>query len=298
MAGVIPSADQPPTLVTTAWLAAQLGDPAVRVADVRWYLPTTGRSGREEYGQGHVPGAVFVDLDRDLARPAYQGPGRHPLPSADELAAAMSRLGIGDEHHVVAYDDAGGGVAARLWWMLRAFGHERVSLLDGGWAAWRAEDRPVETEPPKPAPAVFTPRPQQGWVVDKHAVEQLARDPSALVLDVRAPERYEGRAEPIDARAGHVPGARNAPIAMNLDTSGPDGAPRFKAPVALRAQYEVLGVPHAQRVVAYCGSGVNACQTLLALHLAGFPQGLLYEGSWSDWSSDPSLPAATGPQPG
>ena len=286
-----------PPLVSTQWLAERLEDPHLRVADVRWYLPTTGRSGRAEYNLGHIPGAVFVDLDRDLARPAYQGPGRHPLPSTEEFAAAMGRLGVDEATHVVAYDDGSGGVAARLWWLLRFFGHPRVSVLDGGVARWQAEQRPLTADVPRVAAAQFQARPQQGWVVDKAEVGHLARDPSALVLDVRAPERYEGRAEPVDPRAGHIPGARNAPITQNLATGEPGGAPRFKSPQELRAQFEALGVPRAQRVVAYCGSGVNACQALLALDLAGFPGAQLYEGSWSDWSSDPSLPAATGPEP-
>jgi thiosulfate/3-mercaptopyruvate sulfurtransferase len=284
-------------VVSTEWLATHLGDPTLRVADVRWYLPTTGKRGRDEYESGHIPGAVFVNLDADLARPAYQGPGRHPLPSADEFAAAMSRLGIGDDSYVVAYDDSGGSVAARLWWLLRHFGHDQVSVLDGGIVQWRAEGRPLETETRQVTTATFTPQPARDDVVGKEIVRQLARDASALVLDARAPERYEGRTEPVDPRPGHIPGARNVPVAGNLTTNEPDGAPRFKRPDELRAQYEALGVPRAQKVIAYCGSGVNACHTLLALHLAGYPDGLLYAGSWSDWSSDPAMEAATGPEP-
>jgi thiosulfate/3-mercaptopyruvate sulfurtransferase len=209
----------------------------------------------------------------------------------------MARLGIGDDSYVVAYDDGGGSVAARLWWLLRHFGHDQVSVLNGGIAQWRAEGRPVETETQQVATATFTPQAGRDDVVDKDVVRQLARDPSALVLDARAPERYEGRTEPVDPRAGHIPGARNAPVASNLTTDRPGGAPRFKTPEELRTQYEALGAPKAQKVIAYCGSGVNACHTLLALHLAGYPDGLLYAGSWSDWSSDPTMEAATGPEP-
>jgi thiosulfate/3-mercaptopyruvate sulfurtransferase len=254
-----------------------------------------GKQGRQEYERGHIPGAVFIDLDTELAGPPGSGPGRHPLPSPEQFAVAMARAGIGDETYVVAYDDSGGSIAARLWWLLRYFGHPQVSVLDGGITAWVAEGRPVTTEVPAVAPARFTPRPQPGWVVTKEVVKRLLGDPSAVLLDARAPERYEGRVEPVDPRAGHIPGARSAPFAGNL-TEGP--VPRFRPPAELRARYEALGVPHAQTVVAYCGSGVTACHDLLALHVAGLPDGLLYEGSWSDWSADPSLPAATRPDPG
>ena len=284
-----------PALVSTEWLAAHLTDPDLRVADVRWYLPIAGKHGRQEYARGHLPGAVFVDLDTDLAAPPGAGPGRHPIPSAAAFEAAMSRAGIGDRTHVVAYDDAGGSTAARLWWLLRYFSHARVSVLDGGLGRWVAEGRPVETLPLQPAPAAFTARRQSGWVVDKVAVKQLSRDPAALVLDARAPERYEGRVEPVDPRAGHIPGARSAPFAGNLRD---EPAPRMRPPGELRQRYDQFGAQRAQKIVAYCGSGVNACHALLALHLAGYPDALLYEGSWSDWSTDPALEAATGPDPG
>ncbi|HEX2035194.1 MAG TPA: sulfurtransferase [Chloroflexota bacterium] len=286
-----------PALVSTEWLAAHLHEAGVRVADVRWYLPTVGKVGREEYARGHIPGAVFVDLEQELAGAPGSGPGRHPLPSAERFAAAMARAGVGLETHVVAYDDAGGSIAARLWWLLRYFGHPRVSVLDGGITRWMAEGRAVETAVPSPQPREFTARPQRDWVVDKATVEALSRSGDGVLLDARAAERYEGRAEPVDPRAGHIPGARSAPFAGNLRE---EPAPRMKPAAALRARFEALGVSpeRAGQVVAYCGSGVTACHTLLALHLAGLPDGLLYEGSWSDWSADPSLPAATGPDTG
>jgi thiosulfate/3-mercaptopyruvate sulfurtransferase len=284
-----------PALVSTRWLADHLDDPHVRIADVRWYLPHLGRNGREEYHQGHIPGAVFVDLDADLAAPAAQGPGRHPLPAEQAFAAAMARAGIGPETHVVAYDDTGGSTAARLWWLLRYFGHERVSVLDGGLPRWRAEGRAMTAAVPDVAPGSFTPHRRQGWVVDKHAVQRLAGQADAAVLDARAVERYEGRVEPIDSRPGHIPGARSAPFAGNL---APGEVPVFLPGAELRRRFESLGVVPDKTVVAYCGSGVNACHNLLALYLAGYPEGLLYEGSWSDWSRDPSLPAALGPDGG
>ena len=284
-----------PALVSTGWVAAHLDDAGVRVADVRWYLPQVGKRGREEYGKGHIPGAVFVDMDTELAGPRGSGPGRHPLPASDVFASAMSRAGVGAETHVVVYDDAGGSIAARLWWLLRHMGHPRVSVLDGGVTRWSAEGRPLTTVVPEVQPVEFTATPATGDVVAKDAVRRLSRDPGAVVLDARAAERYEGRAEPIDPRAGHIPGARSAPFGANLREE--EGA-RLKPAEALRAQYAALGVTPGRRVVAYCGSGVTACHTLLALHVAGVSGALLYEGSWSDWSSDESLPAATGVAPG
>lgn len=288
-----PSPSTPP-LVSADWLAAHLHDPDLRLADVRWYLPTTGKSGRDEYEQGHLPGAVFLDLDTDLSAPRGTGPGRHPLPQPPDFAAAMARAGVGNDTYVVAYDDVGGGTAARLWWLLRYFGHERVSLLDGGIQQWLASGRQLSTVTPQLAPARFKATPQPGWVVDKHAVQRLSRDPAALLLDARAPERYQGLTEPVDPRPGHIPGALNAPLAGNLR----EGVPLMKSPSELHQRFAALGVTSGKQVVNYCGSGVNACQNILALAVAGFPGTLLYEGSWSDWSSDPSLPAATGAERG
>ncbi len=281
-----------PPLVSTEWLAERLDDPPLRVADVRWYLPHVGKRGTDEYARGHIPGAVFVDLDTELASPRGSGPGRHPLPSPGQFEAAMSRAGIGPETHVVAYDDSGGGTAARLWWLLRYFGHARVSVLDGGITKWIAERRPVTSETPAVQPKRFTARPGGAPVVDRQFVSRASADPAVVVLDARAAERYEGRVEPIDPRPGHVPGARSAPYAANL-ASADD--PVFLPAPALRRRYESLGVAPNRTAVAYCGSGVTACHTILALHVAGFPEAALYEGSWSDWSSDPTMPAATGP---
>src|SRR5688500_18392943 len=172
-----------PALVSRDWLAARLNDPQIRIADVRWYLPHVGRSGRVEFEAGHIPGAVFVDLDAELAGPPGSGPGRHPIPTPNSFAAAMSRAGIGPETHVVAYDDSGGAIAARLWWLLRYFGHERVSVLDGGIAAWRAAGQPLTTEPPNlKSGAEFIARPQLARVAIKETVNRLRADPSAVIL--------------------------------------------------------------------------------------------------------------------
>ncbi|MFO7166496.1 MAG: sulfurtransferase [Chloroflexota bacterium] len=278
-------------LVTPEWLAGRLGDPSLRVVDVRWYLTEPGR-GRAEYLAAHIPGAAYMDIDTDLSAPKGAGPGRHPLPSPEAFAEAAARAGIGDGTHVVAYDASGGAAAARLWWLLRYFGHEQVSLLDGGWPAWERAGYPTESGEKLPERARFTPRPNPAMVVDAQAVDALRRDPEALLLDARAAERYEGRVEPVDPRAGHIPGARSAPYAGNLRADG-----TLLSAEELRARYAALGADRARTIVCYCGSGVTAAHDIFALHLAGRTDALLYEGSWSDWSSDPARPAATGPEP-
>ncbi|MGE5141068.1 MAG: sulfurtransferase, partial [Rudaea sp.] len=277
----------------TDWLEDHLTDPAVRVVDVRWYLLDPQKGG-EEYRRGHVPGAVFMNVDGDLAARVGEGPGRHPLPRPEAFAEAAARAGIGPNTHVVAYDDAGGANAGRLWWLLRYFGHEKASLLDGGINRWIQEGRPLETAIRPVERGAFVPRLHPEWAVDREQVNALRTDKRALILDSRAPERYRGEVEPIDPRAGHIPGARSAPLAGNL--RGADDL-RFKTAEELRARFEELGAGEATRIVAYCGSGVNACQNILALNLAGFSKALLYPGSWSDWSSSPDRPAAQGAEP-
>lgn len=279
-------------LVSTDWLTEHLADPHVRPADVRWYL-LQPEQGREEYARGHIPGAIYFHIDHDLAEPPYSGPGRHPLPKAEKFAVAASRAGIGRETHVVAYDAAGGATAARLWWLLRYFGHDNVSLLDGGITRWVAENRPLQTEFPVVPRAEFVARPRPNWVVDQKTIDALRGDPKTLLLDSRLAERYQGKTEPIDARPGHIPGAKNAPLAANLRGAND---PRFLEPAQLRARFSELGANHAEKIIAYCGSGVNACQNIFVLELAGFKNVLLYEGSWSDWSKNPDLPAALGPK--
>ena len=276
-------------LVTTEWLAAELGAPSLRVADVRWYLDPA-RRGRDAYQAGHIPGAVFLDMDVDLSAPGGgRGlpAGRHPWPGKDQFERVMSAAGIGPETRVVAYDDQAGAMAARLWYLLRAHGHDAVAVLDGGLPKWTAEGRPVETSSVNPPPAAFVARPREGWVLDKAAMVREA--PRSLVLDARAAERYRGDSDPIDPRAGHIPGGRNAPYKDNLSGAA---IPVFRAPGELRARYEALGADRDEPIV-YCGSGVTACHNLLALELAGL-RGRLYAGSWSEWSADPSLPVATG----
>ncbi len=276
-------------VVDRAWLERQMGRPGLVVADVRWYLD--GRSGAAAYEAGHVPGAVFVDLDRDLSAPTKGGAaGRHPLPSTASFATRMGALGIGDGVVVVAYDDAGGTVAGRLVWMLQACG-QAAALLDGGLAAWgESGGDDCETGPPPlPAepPARLTVPPD--WPRARLAgADELLAGP-AVVVDARSPERYRGEVEPVDARPGHVPGARNAPSTANVDGSG-----RFRAPADLRRHYGALGIDEGSDVIAYCGSGVSACLNLLALEHAGLGPGRLFVPSWSGWAADPTRPAATG----
>ena len=276
-----------PLLVTPDWLAEHLDEPRVRPIDVRWYL-TERERGKREYLAGHIPGAVHLDIETDLAAAAYEGPGRHPIPAAAVFAAAIAQAGVGADTHVVAYDSSGGAAAARLWWLLGYFGHADVSLLDGGWMEWLARGYLTESGAATVAPAQFTPRPHGDIVVDAASVEALRHDQATLLLDARAAERYEGRVEPIDKRAGHIPGAKSAPYAANLNQDG-----SFKTAAELKARYDALGAAQATQIVCYCGSGVTAAHDLFALRLAGY-DALLYEGSWSDWSSDPARPAASG----
>ena len=275
-------------LVDASWVAARLEDPDVVIADVRWYLD--GRSGRAAYEAGHLPGAVFVDLDTVLAADPATGGGRHPLPDPGVFAGSLGRLGIGEHETVVAYDDAGGAVAARLWWMLRAVGQD-TAVLDGGIAGWTG---PLEHGPGRDRPTVArTPGP---WpsdrlvTADEVAAVSEGRTRGVTLLDARAAERYQGKVEPIDPRAGHIPGAVSAPAPENLDPE----TGRFRPPDELRVRYAgLLGDP-PRDAIAYCGSGVTACHTLLALEVAGLPTGRLYAGSWSEWSARADRPAATG----
>jgi thiosulfate/3-mercaptopyruvate sulfurtransferase len=279
-------------LVSVEWLAAHLGDPRVVVADVRWYLK--GKRGVDAYDAGHLPGAHFLDVDRDLSSAPGPGrPGRHPLPTADAFAAVLARIGVSADSIVVAYDDAGGAQAARLWWLLRYFGHDLGRVLDGGIQAWEASGRPLATKAPEAKPsAPLGLTPESAMVVDKARVRAMSERGEGLLLDARAPERYEGKVEPIDARPGHIPGAKSAPFAANLAAAG--GA--FLSKDELARNYRSLGVETTLPIVVYCGSGVTACHDLLALAVTGRDDALLYEGSWSEWAGDPALPAKTGPE--
>jgi thiosulfate/3-mercaptopyruvate sulfurtransferase len=263
--------------------------PTHTVLDVRWQLRTGSQP--DLYASGHIPGAVFVDLDRDLAAPAGEG-GRHPLPSAEDFQRAMRAAGVNNETTVVFYDDANGLPAARAWWLLRYFGHRQVALLDGGLGAWLAAGRALTEGDETPSqPGDFEARPGSMPVLDADGAARLAA--AGVLIDARAPERYRGEAEPMDPVAGHIPGARNWPMARNLDSDGLF-RPRSQLAEALAA---VTGESGGAEVGAYCGSGITAAHTVLTLELAGVPGAALYPGSWSEWVTDPSRPVATGDEP-
>lgn len=278
-------------LISPEALFARLERPDLRLVDARWILGEPG-GGRAAYDLGHIPGAIFLDLDTDLVAPA--GPGRHPLPTPKDFRERLEAVGIGTHDEVVAYDDTGGTTAARLWWMLDDLGHDRVAVLDGGFRAWVAAGYPVTIEPSPPRQGARL-RLHGAWtrVMDRDAVAAaLGR---MVLLDARAGPRYRGEIEPIDPIPGHIPTARSAPTS---DSLAPDG--RLLDADRLAAHFRELGVPGKSGddpVVTSCGSGVNACFTSLAMRVAGMPDPILYPGSYSDWSRA-GMPIATGPEPG
>ena len=283
----------PASPLMSAQRLAELPEAELVILDVRWRLG--GPPGRADYDAAHIPGAVFVDLDTELADPPGPG-GRHPLPDPARLQAVLRRAGVRADTSVVAYDDGNGAVAARAWWLLRWAGMpaSRVAVLDGGWAAWVADGRPTTAEPAQPAAGDVVVRPGAMPVLHADDVAALAR--SGVLLDARAAPRYRGETEPVDPKAGHIPGARNLPA---TEITGPDG--RVRAPAELAEQFAARGAAGATPVAAYCGSGVNAAALVLAAEHAGLRSPddpvALFPGSWSQWSSDPSRPVATGVDP-
>lgn len=276
-------------IVSPGSLHARLGAPDLRLVDTRWVLGSPG-AGRIGYEAGHIPGAIFLDLDADLAAP--EGPGRHPLPDPTVFQDRLEAAGLSETDEVVVYDDVGGSIAARLWWMLDDLGHERVRVLDGGLQAWVAAGFPLTTAGPEPRPRGRL-RLRDAWtnVIDRADVSAgLGR---IVLLDARGGPRYRGEIEPIDAVAGHIPTARSAPTDGNV---GPDG--RLLPPAALAERFTSLGATGADGpVVTSCGSGVTACFNSLAMRIAGLPDPILYPGSYSDWSRA-GMPIAVGPEPG
>lgn len=278
----------PSPIISPAELVGRLDDPALRIVDVRWVLGSPGR-GRERYDEGHIRGAIFLDVDTDLVAP--DGPGRHPLPSPTAFRGRLEAAGIGSEHLVVAYDDVGGWVAARLWWMLDDLGHRRVAVLDGGFPAWVAEGHPVTRDVPFFAPAHLDLAHKWSRTIDREGVASgLGR---IVLLDARGGPRYRGETEPIDPVAGHIPTARHAPTEGNLGTDG-----RLLPATELAARFRALGADGSEGpVVTSCGSGVAACFNSLGMRLAGLPDPQLYPGSYSDWSRA-GMPIAVGAEPG
>lgn len=257
---------------------------AVTLLDVRWSLG--GPSGRLAYARGHLPGAVYIDLDVDLANP-HGSAGRHPLPDAERFAATMRAAGVRRYDPVVVYDQRDGSAAARAWWLLRYHGHDDVRLLDGGYDAWTTADGPVSAEEPHPLAGDFVGAPGALPLLDAAGAAAMAD--AGVLLDARGEERYRGEVEPVDPVAGHIPGARNAPTRDNVAADG-----TFQSPERLRTRFAELGVIGPQTEVGvYCGSGITAAHEVLALHLIGI-QAALYAGSWSEWITDPTRPVETG----
>lgn len=277
-------------LVSCQTLAANISNPLWVILDCRFELGDA-QAGRRAWAAAHIPGAHHADLERDLSSPATPAGGRHPLPDPAALAERFATWGVNPGSQIVAYDNAGGAFAARAWWLARWLGHAHVAVLDGGLAAWREAGLPLSDTEPRSARGEFHARRQHDAVVDADAVTAALAD-GAVLLDARAAQRFMGDSEPLDARAGHVPGARNYPYAANLDHTG-----RFLPAAELRACLDAArdGKPPEQ-LICMCGSGVTACHNLLAMSIAGLPGAKLYPGSWSQWSADESRPVATGPE--
>ena len=273
------------SLMSVDELARRLPDANVRVVDTRWYLLRPG-DGRDAYRAGHIPGAIHLDPDSDLS--AVSGPGRHPLPDPREFRAHLESVGIGTDDVVVAYDDVGGTVAARLWWMLDNLGHRTVFVLDGGIQAWVAAGNDLTTDEPRWPPASLSLRDHWRNVIDRE--ELSGRLGEVTLLDARAPDRYRGDVEPIDPKAGHIPTALSAPAAANLDPQG-----HLLPADQLRTRFSALASP-GRPFVTSCGSGTTACHHALAMRVGGLPDPLLYVGSFSDWSRS-DMPVAVGDSP-
>ena len=274
----------PHPLVSCEQLAAHLNDPDWRIVDCRHQLSDVGY-GQRVYAEGHLPGAFFMHLDRDLSGAMSGCNGRHPLPDPQVLAAKFGAIGISSRTQVVAYDDAEGMVSGRLWWMLRWLGHDNVAVLDGGFNRWVKEGRPLTRDIPVVLPTVFEVE-QRDWVVTADEVLANIASPELVVVDARGPDRFRGQNETIDPVGGHIPGARNRFFRDNLDADG-----RFRPAAELRREFlELFAGTPPDKTVMQCGSGVSACHNLIALELAGLTGARLYAGSWSEWCSDSARP--------
>lgn len=281
--------------VSKRWLLARLYEPEQTIVDCRFTLGKP-KAGRDSYEQEHIPGAVYLDLELDMSAPVGEHGGRHPLPDPEVLAARLSKLGIGNDTRIVAYDDENGMNAARLWWLLRYLGHEQVFILEGGFSQWKADKYPVTDHQPVRVPSTFTANVQPQMLADAHKVQQVSAnmEPSAspaglpsVLIDSRARERFLGQEETLDKKAGHIPGAFNF---FWKNTQNADGS--FKSAEELQEHF--AGLDQDAEIIVYCGSGVTACPNVLALEKAGFKNVRLYAGSWSDWISYEDNPVATG----
>ena len=281
---------RPEALVDSEWLAARLGDPQLAIVDCSFKLPGVAPTARDDYGSGHIPGAVFFDID-DIAMPGTALP--HMIPAAELFAEKMAALGIGDDDRVVVYDGAGLSSAGRGWWMLRLFGHAAVAILDGGLPKWRAENRPLSSAVPSPPRRRFTARFEAALWRDKAALLANLATGREQVVDARARPRFEGSApEPRPGlRGGHIPLSRNLPYERLTDP----GTRQMRSAEALAALFREAGVELDRPIVASCGSGVTACALAFALHLIGHPGAAVYDGSWSEWGLPGDTPVATGP---
>ena len=277
------------TLISSDIVSAHLSNPDWVIIDCRSSLADLDY-GRRVYAESHLPGALYANLEKDLSGPVVPGStGRHPLPDITALAAKLSDWGIAAGVQVVVYDDRSGGIAARLWWLLRWLGHEAVAVLDGGWQEWIKRELPTTAEVPVPVPRHFEPQPHPEMLVDVEQVDAIRTDEHFKLVDSREQIRYEGKHEPIDPVAGHIPGAVNLPFANHV---GPDG--RIASAEATRNQWmNVLGATPSEQAVVYCGSGVTACFNLLTMAHAGLDGAKLYPGSWSEWIADPARPVGT-----
>ena len=283
------------TLIDAASLQQLLGSPGLAVVDCRFDLANP-QAGRQTFLAGHIPGARYADLNKDLSAPVSLSSGRHPLPETEVLAERLGKLGVAYGTQVVAYDDTNGSFAARLWWLLRWLGHADVAVIDGGLAAWiaaggalQAGEAQAKTHEDEDSTRGFSPRTAANFVASTDEVMQALADPERLLVDARAPERFAGRVEPLDTVAGHIPGAVNHPYTANLAADG-----RFLPPGELRRRWQTLGAVDPRNIIAMCGSGVTACHNLLSLEVAGLSGAKLYAGSWSEWVRDAERPVARG----
>ena len=280
----------PEALVSTEWLAAYLGDRRLRIVDSSFKLPGITPTAREDYDNGHIPGAVFFDID-DVCEPGTSLP--HMIPSPDVFASKIGALGIGDDDRVVVYDSVGLSSAGRAWWMLRMFGHPNVALLDGGLPKWRAEGRPLDTVEPSPARRPFTPRFDPSLVRDKRALIDNLATRREQVIDARAAGRFDGTTPEVrpSLRSGHIPHSRNVPYELVTDPN----TRRLKSADDLTRLFRDAGVALDRPIVTSCGSGVTACALSFALHLIGHSSVAVYDGSWSEWGLPGDTPVETGP---